>query len=411
VANADFLGAAFLAVAAVFAGRVIARRPDAFGRGAATVATLLLLWGAGWALAAGLNEVDAHVAARYRLAAALGVIAAWGALFLVLRRSLDWRAALVPPALVLPLMLPAAAVAALDLAHPFARGAWAGWLAAFAAVAALLRLHESELPRWCVRGTHLGAAWLAVALLSWEAAWQIDRVVQGGTAWPFVAWAAVPAAALVAVTVLVDRTGWPIGPHRTLYAVHAAAPVAAYLWAWVFVANAASAGNAAPLPYVPLVNPLDLACLGVLLALTAWYLALRRRGLAPRVAPQEAGIALGVAAFAWANGALLRTLHHWAGIPYRLDDMLRATLAQTAISVFWTVLAVGVMLVATRQTRRGLWLTGAFLLGVVVLKLFMFDLSRLAGVERIVSFLVVGVLLLALGYFSPVPPHRREAQP
>jgi Predicted membrane protein (DUF2339) len=44
-------------------------------------------------------------------------------------------------------------------------------------------------------------------------------------------------------------------------------------------------------------------------------------------------------------------------------------------------------------------------LSAVVLKLFMVDLSRTGTVPRIVSFLGVGVLMLIIGYFSPLPPH------
>jgi uncharacterized membrane protein len=49
-------------------------------------------------------------------------------------------------------------------------------------------------------------------------------------------------------------------------------------------------------------------------------------------------------------------------------------------------------------------------MGVVVVKLVLVDLSRLAGLERIISFIGVGVLMLVIGYFSPVPPkgHPRE---
>jgi uncharacterized membrane protein len=32
------------------------------------------------------------------------------------------------------------------------------------------------------------------------------------------------------------------------------------------------------------------------------------------------------------------------------------------------------------------------------------DLSRVGSVERIVSFVGVGVLMLVIGYFSPLPP-------
>jgi uncharacterized membrane protein len=67
------------------------------------------------------------------------------------------------------------------------------------------------------------------------------------------------------------------------------------------------------------------------------------------------------------------------------------------------------MFLATRRGLRLLWLAGAALLGVVVLKLFLFDLSQLSGIRRIVSFIGVGVLLLAIGYFSPVPPKESVA--
>jgi uncharacterized membrane protein len=67
------------------------------------------------------------------------------------------------------------------------------------------------------------------------------------------------------------------------------------------------------------------------------------------------------------------------------------------------------MLTATRIRARALWLTGAGLLVAVVVKLFLIDLSSIGTIERIVSFVGVGVLMLVLGYFSPLPPAAEEA--
>ncbi|MGZ9188259.1 MAG: DUF2339 domain-containing protein, partial [Candidatus Binatia bacterium] len=47
---------------------------------------------------------------------------------------------------------------------------------------------------------------------------------------------------------------------------------------------------------------------------------------------------------------------------------------------------------------------GAGLMAIVVAKLFFVDLSNVGGIERIVSFIGVGLLMLVVGYFSPVPP-------
>jgi uncharacterized membrane protein len=48
------------------------------------------------------------------------------------------------------------------------------------------------------------------------------------------------------------------------------------------------------------------------------------------------------------------------------------------------------------------------LLGVVVVKLFLVDLSSTGTVERVISFISVGVLVIVVGYFAPVPPRSQE---
>ena len=59
--------------------------------------------------------------------------------------------------------------------------------------------------------------------------------------------------------------------------------------------------------------------------------------------------------------------------------------------------------------QRELWLVGAALIALVVAKLFFVELGNQGGLERIVSFIGVGVLLLIVGYFAPLPP--RQAAP
>jgi uncharacterized membrane protein len=46
---------------------------------------------------------------------------------------------------------------------------------------------------------------------------------------------------------------------------------------------------------------------------------------------------------------------------------------------------------------------GAALLGLVLLKLFTKDLTGTGTLARIVSFMVVGGLMLLIGYLSPIP--------
>jgi uncharacterized membrane protein len=408
LANSFFLGCVFLAAAGLLCANGVRRHAEAFSGVGPIVAGVLFFWGVGWWLLGGMNEIDRFVAGRYELNAALVFLAATAAATGAMRTRLDWRIALVPAFALLPVMALLGLASVFELPHPFARYGWLAWSLAFVALGRNLRRHEAETPA-LARWMHVIALWLAVALTCWEVAWWIDQVVQGRGTWPFVAWALVPALVLLALAKIGDRLEWPLAKHREAYLMLGGAPMALYLWCWVFLANALSDGNPAPLPYVPLVNPLDLAMAAVLVILIVWYLTLRAGHLDAGIAPAHAAAMLGLAGFAWANGMLLRTLHHWAGISYRLEPMLRSTLVQTCFSVFWTVLALGAMLLATRRGLRVVWFVGAALLAVVMGKLFIVDLSRVDGIERIVSFIVVGILLLAVGYFSPVPPRQSES--
>jgi uncharacterized membrane protein len=211
---------------------------------------------------------------------------------------------------------------------------------------------------------------------------------------------------LIAI-VLIGRTSaqrWPAGDLHDTYVRGLFRPWLAALMFWVLVVNLVSDGSMAPLPYLPLLNPLDLGHALVLLY------ALRLAQLAPwSAATHPALTALAAAlSFWWLNSLLIRSLHHWAGTPMWIDGALHYALVQTGLTLLWTLSALITMLYATRRATpersRLVWMAGAALLGIVVLKLFVVDLSNVGTLARIVSFLVVGALMLVIGYVSPLPP-------
>jgi uncharacterized membrane protein len=215
---------------------------------------------------------------------------------------------------------------------------------------------------------------------------------------------------LLALCALAARTFWPVGAHRRTYLVWGAVPLVVWMLVFAFVANFASDGNPTPLPFVPVLNPLDLTLGLVAMSLAQWVLALRRDGVLLRTAvPREALFGIPAAlVFVWANALVLRTVHHWYGVPWTLDGLWQSTLVQAVLSLLWSAIALATMVYANRSGARTAWIAGATLLGVVVIKLFAVDLSRVAGIERIVSFIGVGALLLLIGYLAPVPPRRKE---
>jgi len=147
-----------------------------------------------------------------------------------------------------------------------------------------------------------------------------------------------------------------------------------------------------------------------LLAIVGWVRALPA-AWRERIPPTALPAVLGVTAFGLVTGMVLRTCHHWAGVAWDADALYASRLTQAALSVAWSLIGVALMLAGHRRLRRVAWIVGAALLGVVVAKLFLVELADRGSLSRIVSFLVVGGLMLTVGYFAPMPPRRDEAKP
>jgi uncharacterized membrane protein len=107
---------------------------------------------------------------------------------------------------------------------------------------------------------------------------------------------------------------------------------------------------------------------------------------------------------------LARSVHHFAGVPFQASSLWHSAPLQVAFSISWTLIGLVVTVISSRQHARTLWIMGAALLTLVVVKLFLVDLAQLDALSKIGTFLAVGVLLLMVGYFAPVPPTRATVE-
>jgi uncharacterized membrane protein len=273
---------------------------------------------------------------------------------------------------------------------------WFAWPLAWTAYLVRLRWDDRLAVKLVQPGAiHVAGLWLLTAMISAEAALRVDAIA--GDGWFFAAWGAVPAAVLW--WVVTRALAWPMRAAPFAYANVGVPGLAFAVMAWIVASSIVTSGDAAPLPYLPLLNPLDLAMLAALGAVLQWHLADQRVGWRARVRAL-----LGVAAFIALNAAALRAVHALAGVPWDAFALGRSLVVQSVLSLLWTVTAMALMVIAHRRRARPLWLVGAALLGAVVLKLFFVDLAGQGTIEQIVSFVGVGLLILAIGYLAPVPP-------
>ena len=350
--------------------------------------------------------------ASYWTAEALGFLAfsAWA--FSELARRAKLKRAATTALALLPVMYVFFLEALLRAVHPFAAAGWLAWTAAFAVLYLLLYRHEGPPRQNASNALQTFSAWLLCLILSWEAGWAVGfATAPASPEWAQAARMLPAGLTLLLMPRLVSRRGWPFATHREVYLEVISLGLCVGLVAWSLTSDFFFAGNAAPLPYVPLFNPLDVAQAMALLALLQpWRLMRRETGSGFKyVSPWLPPAVLATLLFVWLNAVLLRSLHHWIGVPLEFDALAASNVVETCVSIFWSVLALITMLLASRNANRAAWLVGASLMTVVIIKLFFVDLASVGSIERIVSFVGVGLAMLVVGYFSPLPPRLKES--
>ena len=394
IANPTFMSGFLLALAG-FASSFSYRRA---GRDAPAI--VYYLWGLLWWLGGASHEISRFVVFDTRPDALLVVVAVTAWIAAEVHRRMPARALVLTTLAMLLCAFPLALWQADVHRQPFAGYGALAW-AAFAVL--------GVRSLWCLRGGQDRAAvaaqfvwWLLwPTVVSLAASWLADRfeLAQG---WSLAA-ALLPW--LVVATVSLQRWRWltlPLGERfnvarhalqTTLFAVLGLA------WAGFLFAQ----GAAEPLPWVPVLNPLELAQLAVLALLAVWLW----RGQAPSALQARRVPLLAVAGFVALTSITLHAVHHWGGVSW--DGRLwSSTLAQTSLTVVWSVLGVISWVWGSRRGQRALWLVGAVLMGVVLAKLVLIDRQHLGNLLGIASFIAYGLLCTVVGYLAPAPPRAPE---
>ncbi len=372
---------------------------------------LLLVWGAAWWALALVSEVLRFAAADLQATLLLGVAALSVAVWAVLALRLKWPA-LGSLCSLLVLVAGLVLVAARHTRyHPAANFGWLAWALVFIVHFISLRRLAPMVPAAALSAAHVLGCWLLIGVLALELRYGLLLLSEQYNAWRWLGWAILPS--LYLVLMAAPRSWpWPVSAYSREYRLYAALPLALLMLGWFWLANIASDGTAEPLPYVPLLNPLELGLLFALFGVYVWSRsAVTQWAIRADYAERATQLVAGVSLFAFFTAIVMRSAHHWGGVPFALDLLLESMLVQAGLSIVWTLIALSLMIGGHLRHRREIWLIGAALIAVVVAKLFFVELSNRGGLARIVSFIGVGVLLLVVGYFAPLPPKRAEAEP
>ena len=414
--NSAYLGAAFVGLAGVFTACLIGRNRAPLTRFEPAVGALMLVWGVLWWLAGGVRELSWYTPGEERFAATnlgehffLIYAALSAALLTFIARRAEWREGLLPAFVLLPIGV----LLLLELDVNWVRDTafvdfgWLAWPLLFAVAYWHLKSLEEKNPLATL--WHAFTWWFLTLFITWNAAAAVKMAGEFvvGSVWVYVVWGVVPLIVSFGMLSFKDQARWPFNAHPGAYFGWGWTVAVGYLACWL-LATGFVRGDADPVPYVLLINPVELTQLGILLLTVKWLKQLPEIRL--EGSEQIGRIAVGALAFYWINTVTARAVHYYGGVPYPVENIIESDAFLTTVTILWTTIALGLMGYATRRSLRSFWMIGAGLLAAVIVKLFLVDMGNLDLLGRMVTFISVGVLMLVIGYFAPLPPRKDDAR-
>jgi len=407
ILNSAYIGMVLISLAAFFIGYLYHKYQQRSYSFEYQLSVAMIIWGLMWWFYAGALEIDRFVSHRYDTKALVLFIALSTFVQIIASHKFDWQkislsAFLFTPAIVLLLL-----VEFIFSSHinPMEYLGYIVWPVAVLVHLLVLRRKQDAWPNWMLTTWHA----VGVMIIALIATWAVEDLVDSVTVLSYTWVSSTIGVMLALVAWSLMRWGhkltWPVGQFPRAYYSLGLLPVMIALLFWQLVA-AERAGSPSPLSYIPILNPLDIAQ-GLALAVMVYWLWFINKHVENKwlsISPTIIGLAAGIMSFAWVNVIIARTVHAFGHVHYSDYAMMKSSLFQASTSIIWSVIAMALMVVAFKKASRLFWFAGAGLLAIVVAKLFFVDLSGSDTISRITSFLVVGGLMLVIGYFSPLPP-------
>jgi len=404
------LGGLLISLSAFYASRkLFTLTAKRFTRVQVWTAFILFVWAAFWWLGTGLKETEDRLAGSdeetvFLMFLSLSMLAAG-----ILGKKLQWNWFRWTSMTFLPLIVWLGIHSTESYHHLLFGLGWIAWPMAWVVQVFVLRLLDENKER--LAGVwHFATITGLCLFLSLDSAWWTQRFTSAG-------WAAAVASVIPGVMAMLiwrfkSKPAWPVPRHPQAYFLASILLVAAQA---IFLSwsSLIQPGDPHPLPYLPILNPFDLATLFAALTAYVSVATLKQQGqsidyLDMKQVVRIYQLLLAMLFFILTTFALVRGVHYYTDVPWGLKQLHRSDVVQTALSIYWGLLGFGGMILGARRASRTIWFVGVAFMALVVIKLFAVDLGNSGTIERIISFIGIGVLLLVVGYFAPAPPRGKS---
>lgn len=412
IINSTTMGALFIAFGGLFSSLCYSRAKEKTASWERYHSYILLAWGLLWFFGGVIHDIEYHFHYPYAEHYILLFFSLSALLAAICGKKLEWQEMQYPLMGFLPAVLYFAMLQLDILEGTFFRANVSGmvWLITLTTLYLHLWIMERFWSEKLLGVYHVLSVLLCVAILTHDVAQGVEKSVSSALVWPFVCYGFLPAGFVLVLLFTAGRLSWPVKRFIFYYQDYAVSFLIIWCALWLLGSTAVK-GEPEPLPHIPLFNPLALSQIFCFMTFLLWH---RKNKSEPgkiyrMITERGFFISVGLLGFVWINGVTARMVYLFFGVPFKFDSLLNSIVFQSAVSILWGVLALSLTIWATRKGSRQLWFAGAVLLSAVVVKLFLIDLSGTGTIARIVSFLAVGMLMLVIGYSSPLPPKNEES--
>jgi len=287
-------------------------------------------------------------------------------------------------------------------AHPFASWGVVALILFFVVHYALLTVFDQE---WKLQNLlHPLGLWLLVLILSRELYYHVALYSSNET-WKMVSLIVIALSFAYWFAPAKSSLPHTLKHYEANYRFVGVGGLLVMITLWLFYSFDFS-GNPYPLPYMIVLNPLDILELLSIAVLSYWLY--QHRSQFDKNIKLVFLVTIALILLITSSTIFARALHHYRDIDYSLPTLWSDLFFQAGLSILWSSLAIIAMLIAKYRASRFLWIGGFAVLLLVIAKLFLIELGSSGTIERIISFIAVGGLLLVIGYFAPLPPKKSQ---
>ena len=413
IINSAYIGMVLVSLSAFFIAYLYERNKDTAYSFEFKISVLMIVWGLLWWFMSGLNEVDRYLGNHYEEKIAILFISLTTLLQIITSYKLKWTNISLSLILFTPVIFISmlASLIASSGDNPMSYWGFIVWPISLFVHVLILRRKENAWKGGIINWWHAAGVWITAFIITWSIGDWAEGVYRFNDTWVDSIVGITLAMIIWALLRWGKNISWPVEKYQQAYYWLGLLPVMLGLLIWQLV-EIHEDGSPNLFAYIPVLNPLDITQALAVIVMVYWlrFISTQNKEKWFAMPPTFIAAVAGVMGFTWINVVISRSVHSFAGVNYSDYSMMNSSVFQTSTSIVWSVIAMALMAIAFRKTSRLFWFTGAGLLALVVLKLFFVDLADSGSISRIVSFLVVGGLMLVIGYLSPLPPKAEVKQ-